>query len=302
MKIAITGASGQFGRAAVEALMARMPAADLILVSRTPAKLADFAARGAICRRGDFDQPETLRGAFAGARRMLLISGTRVGKRVAQHRAAIEAGVADGVRHIAYTSFVGIDDRNPALVVKDHGPTEALIKASGAAWTMLRDSWYADAIADAIAPNAIAAGRWISSSGAGRAAMVAREDCVACAVAVLTGAGHENRTYNITGPDLLSVREAVAMISDLSGKPIEYVETDDAGMYAMFDAMGVPREPVDGQAVKGIPWNSDDMVSFERAIREGWLGVVSDDVERITGRKPKSLRKVFEERRARWPA
>ncbi|HEX7759320.1 MAG TPA: SDR family oxidoreductase [Caulobacteraceae bacterium] len=290
MKIAITGASGQLGRAAVEGLAERVGMANLILISRDPSRLAEFAERGASCRRGDFDDPASLTDAFAGADRMLLISGTRVGKRVAQHRAAIEAAVASGVGHIAYTSFIGISADNPAIIVRDHGPTEDILKSSGAAWTILRDAQYADAVTDVIAPNALATGKWVSSSGDGRMAFVARDDCVACAVAVLAGQGHEGRTYNVTGPELLTYRQAAQIVAEAGGRPVDYVATDDNGLYAMFDAMGVPREPVDDLVVGGNPWCSDDMVTFEAGIRGGHFDVLTDDVERLTGRGPRSLR------------
>jgi NAD(P)H dehydrogenase (quinone) len=297
MQIAITGASGQFGRAAVEGLMARMPASDLILISRRPEKLSAFAAHGAQCRRGDFDEPESLVPALAGAERMLLISATRVGKRVAQHKAAIDAAVRAGVKHIVYTSLVGATaPGNPALVAHDHGPTEDLIKASGLNWTILRDAQYSDAVADVIAPGAIATGQWISSCGEGRMPFVARADCVACAVAVLAGEGHAGKTYNLTGPDMLTFREAAKILAEVSGEPIEYVETDDEGMYAAFDALGVPRQPVDDLVVGGNPWCSDDMVTFAASIRGRFFEVESSDVERLLGRRPRSLREMLVER------
>lgn len=85
------------------------------------------------------------------------------------------------------------------------------------------------------------------------------------------------------------------MLAEASGRPIDYVETDDEGMYAMFDAMGIPRGPVDDQVVSGISWNSDDMATFEAAIRGGHLSIISDDVEKLTGRKPRSVRQMIEE-------
>ena len=124
--------------------------------------------------------------------------------------------------------------------------------------------------------------------------MVWREDCVDCAVAVLTQDGHENRTYPITGPNRENFAEVAAMLGDVTGRPIRVIETDDAGMYAHFDALGIPRKPVDDQTVAGIPWNSDDMVSFERSIREGFLDICTDDVQRLTGRRARSVRALIE--------
>jgi NAD(P)H dehydrogenase (quinone) len=159
---------------------------------------------------------------------------------------------------------------------------------------MLRDAHYADAMILNAGPNFLRAGKWLTSTAGGREAMVWREDCVECAVAVLTGSGHENKVYDITGPDRQNFAEVAALLAEITGRPLQLIETDDAGMYAMFDAMGIPREPVDDQTVSGIPWNSDDMVSFEAAIRGGWLDILSDDVERLTGHKPRSVRQMIE--------
>lgn len=293
-RIAMTGASGQYGRLATDKLIAAGRARDLILITRTPEKLAARAAAGCEVRYGDFDKPDSLRAALVGADRLLLISGTRVGARVRQHQAAIDAAAKVGVRHIVYTSFVNVDPANPAIVTRDHRETEDLIRASGIAWTFLRDAHYADSMILNAGPGFIASGTWLTSTKGGREAMVWREDCVDCAVAVLTQPGHENRAYPITGPNRETFAEVAAMLSEMTGHPIRLVDTDDAGMYAHFDALGIPREPVDDQSVAGIPWNSDDMVSFERAIREGYLDVCTDDVRRLTGRPARSVRQLIE--------
>jgi NAD(P)H dehydrogenase (quinone) len=298
-KILITGASGQYGRAATDRLIALGRATDLILITRTPEKLADRVEQGCDVRYGDYDKPDTLASAVQGADKMLLISGTRVGARVIQHKAAIDAAAAAGVKHILYTSFIGIDDpANPAEVRHDHIETERLIRASGMAWTMLRDAQYADAMIIMAGPGTMVSGQWTSNTGEGRAAMVWRDDCVASAVAVLVGEGHEGQVYNITGPDLQTFGEVCAMMREITGHAITYHAVDDEAQYAMFDAMGIPRRPVDDQSVGGIPWNSDDMVTFGQAMREGFLAVCSTDVERLTGKPARSVRQMIEENAA----
>jgi len=296
MPTLITGASGQYGSLAVAGLLERVDPAELILITRRPEKLSVLAKRGVTVRAGDFDHPASLRSAFAGADKMLLISSTRVGRRLSQHRAAIDAAAASGVRHIVYTSFVGAGPDNPALVAQEHFATEQMLRKSGCRWTALRDSQYADALADAAAPIALKMGRWISSAGEGRIALVTRRDCVACAVAVLSSAGHEDTIYNITGPELLSYRQVAAMVSSVANKPVEFAAVTDDELYEHFDRLGIPREAADDKTVQGVPWSSDDMVSFERAIRTGHLAVLSDDVKKLTGREPQSMHSVLLER------
>ncbi len=294
-RIAITGASGQYGRLATQGLIECGRAADLILMTRAPDKLADMAELGCTVRYGDYDKPETLAPAFAGADKLLLISGTRVGARVVQHQAAVDAAVAAGVEHIAYTSFIGIDDpANPAEVRHDHIETERLIRASGAQFTFLRDAHYADAMIVMAGPGMMASKSWPHNWGEGREAMVWRSDCAACAVVVLTGEEHAGQIYNITGPELQTCAELAALVSEITGTAIASVPLSDAEQYAMFDAMGIPRRPVDDQAVGGIPWNSDDMVTFGQAIRGGFLEVCSNDVERLTGQPARSVREMIE--------
>ncbi|MCW2350832.1 SDR family oxidoreductase [Sphingobium sp. B12D2B] len=298
-KIVITGASGQYGRAATDRLIEKGLADQLILISRSPDRLADRTAQGCDVRYGDYDKPETLAAAVQGAEKMLLISGTRVGARVVQHKAAIDAAAAAGVRHILYTSFIGIDDpNNPAEVRHDHIETEQAMRASGMAWTALRDAHYADAMILMAGPNVLATGQWFSNAGEGREAMVWRDDCVDCAVAAMTTPGHENKVYNITGPELQTFGEVAALITQITGCPVEHIPVDDAQQYAIFDSMGIPRRPVDDQYVSGIPWNSDDMVTFGRAIREGYLELRTDDVQTLTGRPARSVRQMIEENRA----
>ncbi|MFC3101855.1 SDR family oxidoreductase [Altererythrobacter lauratis] len=299
-KIIVSGASGHFGHAAAEQLLDK--GAQVIALSRHVDKLADLAARGAEVRYADFDDPASLAEAMKGGDKLLLISTLRVGSRVQQHRNAVEAAVANGVKHIVYTSVIGGGlAEHPGVEQKDHYNTEQLIMASGAAWTFLRNSLYAEAVATAMAIPALLAGSKPDNAGHGTVAIVSRDDCVAAAVGVLTQEGHENTAYDITGPELLSVPQAVAMISDMAGKPIELQHVDDEGMYRYFDSLGVPRKASDIVPDGPIPWASEGMVTFGQSIREGLFSVLSNDVERITGRKPRTLKSVLEQHKGEWP-
>jgi NAD(P)H dehydrogenase (quinone) len=299
VSLVITGASGSFGTLATKLLLEHVPASEVILVTRNPKALAPMAARGVTVRFGDFDEPETLRPAFAGGERMLLISTLSVGRRAEQHARAIRAAIAAGVNYIAYTSSGGVDARNPALVIRDHLATELVLKDAGIPFTVLRDSLYAEAALHQIAPRALAIGKWISSTGEGRVPFVSKRDCAAVAVAALTDSAHEGRTYEITGPDLLSYRQAAAIAAEIGERPIEYVPVSDDEMAAMLSAAGVPEEYREGMYTKGVGTSSiRDIVSYERGVREGWFAIQSNDVERVLGRKPVSLRDVFAANRA----
>lgn len=301
-KIIVTGASGQFGNAAAKMLLEKVGGENLILLSRSPEKLAEFESAGASIRQADFDDLASLSAATEGGEKMLLISTTMVGSRPRQHGNAIDAAVANGVKHIVYTSIIdGGNPDHPAVEQHDHYATEQLLKNSGAAWTILNNSQYSEAVATAMAIPALAAGSKPDNCGDGKIAFVSRDDCVATAVGVLTQEGHENKAYDVTGPELLSVPEAMAMISEMADKPIELIPVGDEGMYQYFDSLGVARKSEDVDPDGPIPWASEGMVTFGQAIREGHFDVLSGHVEHITGKAPRTLRGVFEQYRHTWP-
>ena len=263
-------------------------------MTRTPDRLADLQDRGVTVRRGDFSEPESLLSAFAGCDRMLLISTLDIGeRRRKEHRNAIEAAVQAGVKHIVYTSSVGVHPRCPGLSTGDHLYSEQLLRTSGVDFTLMRNSQYAEVIATMIAPMAIATGQLTMSTGDGCMAFVSRRDCAEAAVTVLTTPGHEGAVYEITGPELLSFRDVAVLASELSGKPVPYVVVSDEEKLAIFDAAGIPREFEEG--MEG--WASTEMASYERSLREHYFAVLTHHFQLITGRQPRSLREVFIEHR-----
>ena len=226
-KIIISGASGHLGSLTVKALLAKgVPARNLILVSRTPDTLAEFAKLGAMTRFGDFSKPESLAAAYAGGTRMLLISiGGGAGPRPEAHKRAIDAAVAAGVKQIAYTSYVAISKGDTSGLGSDHYQTEEILKKSGVAWTFLRNSIYADVLIPQAA-KMVADGKATAPATENRIGYVTREDCAAAAAAVLSTPGHDNKAYDITGPELIGVREVAAAASAVTGKTIDVVPPD----------------------------------------------------------------------------
>ena len=229
-RIIVSGASGQLGGLVVEELLARgVQPADLILVSRTPERLAQYAELGASTRFGDFLQPESLETAYEGGDRMLLISLDSdnpdpevPARRVELQQIAIDAAIAAGVEHIVYTSIVDADTSVSPIAVW-HRATEAALRESGVTWTALRNQWYADGLV-AQAARMIEARRVMVLPDDPGTAFVTRRDCAAAAAVALMTPGHENRVYEITGPALVRVRDLAAIASEISGIEIEVIE------------------------------------------------------------------------------
>jgi NAD(P)H dehydrogenase (quinone) len=283
-RIAITGASGQLGRLAAERVLREHDPGDVILATRNPAALGECAARGADVRHASFDDPRSLRAAFAGAERLLLISATDLQRRTAQHSAAIDAAKHAGVRHVIYTSGSKPAAPNPAAVAPSHYATEQALAASGLAYTVLRNSLYSEYQA-AEAQRAIDTGLLVHNRGAGRVAYVARDDCAAVAAAALLQGGHEGQIYDVTGNESFDAAALAALYAALGGRSVAAREIDDAAFVA-----GIVGSSADGH----LRYGAELLASFGRAIREGYLDVGGDAVATITGRAPRTLREVLE--------
>ncbi len=300
----VTGVGGYIGAAVVENLLKDgVPPAQIRVTSRNEATLAKWRARGLDARAADFNDKAALLEALRGADHVFMVSTMEVGeRRQRQHRNAIEAAREAGVPHIVYTSFLNAE--NPAVnsvELADHKFTEALIRDSGLNWNFMRNNQYGDAMAENQVAIAIATGKAIGNTGAGRVGFIARDDVAAVAAKLLQGKGEANTAYEVTGPEALSFAYVSRLIRELSGARIEDVDLTDEAMYAMWDSLGVPRESTGDFSKSPVPWCSDGMVTFGRMIREGYLDRVTDVVERFTGHKPKSLRELMVERRHTWP-
>lgn len=284
MKVAITGGSGQLARRAAEFVLAQFAPRDLVLATRTPAALRSLAADGVEVRRADFAEPHTLPSAFAGCERVLLVSATDLGARVRQHEAAIDAAKAAGVRRIVYTSGLQPAPPNPAVVAPSHYATEQALLQSGLAWTVLRNSLYADYQLPE-GERALQTGVLVHNRGRGAVAYVAREDCAAAAAAALLQDGHENATYEITGNETWAADDLAALYSELGGRPVRAHALDDAAFVATLIG--------DAAADDHLRYGAELVASFGRSISEGYMSACTDHVEKLTGRPPRSLRQVL---------
>ncbi|WP_328456914.1 SDR family oxidoreductase [Amycolatopsis sp. NBC_00438] len=268
--IVVTGATGQLGRLVVDGLLEKTSPGEVIAAVRDPRKADDLAARGVQVREADYDRPETLATAFAGAEKVLLISSSTPGQRLAQHRAVIDAAREAGVRHLAYTSVLDADTTK-LFVAPDHKATERLIRDAGTPFTFLRNGWYTENYA-ATVQQALATGSFAGSAGEGRLGAVPRLDFAEAAVAVLTGEGHAGKTYELAGDHPWSYADFAAAITEAAGTPVAYQDVPPQEHRQLLVAAGLP-EPV-----------ADMLTDADRGIREGELTSTSGDLSRLIGR------------------
>ncbi|MFF1732741.1 SDR family oxidoreductase [Streptomyces sp. NPDC058247] len=271
MSIVVTGATGHLGRLVIDGLLAAgVPAERIAAVVRDKEKAAGLAARGVELRIADYSAPQTLTGTFAAGDRVLLISGSEVGQRVAQHRAVIDAAKDAGVALLAYTGVLG----GPAAdfdLAAEHKVTEQAILDSGLPYTFLRNGWYHENYTENLAP-VLEHGAVTASAGEGRVASAARADYAAAAVAVLTGEGHENQTYELSGDVAWSFAEYAAELSKQTGRTIAYNSVTPEQNREILLGAGLP-----------APF-ADILVGVDTAIEQGLLAATSGDLSRLTGR------------------
>lgn len=235
MKIGVTGATGQLGRLVVEQLKAKVSADSIVALVRTPEKASDL---GVEARAFDYTKPEGLVASLKGIDKLLLISGNEIGQRLPQHKAVIEAAKQAGVKLFVYTSLLHADTSTLGLA-GEHLSTENILKASGLTYTILRNGWYTENYTGS-AKGAIGAGAFIGAAGDGKIASAARADYAEAAAVVLAGAGHENKTYELSGDTAYTLTELAAEISRQTGKTIPYNNLTEAEYAGILKSFGLP--------------------------------------------------------------
>jgi len=275
MTIGITGASGHLASGVLRHLYARGPR-EVVAVTRSPSKVDATGRPGLQVRAGDFDDGDGLTRAFAGIERLLMIPATDLtpGVRPRQHKTAIDAAVAAGVRHVIYVSSVGARTGPRDGLLETHFFTEQALITSGLAWTLVRMNIYADFRVDAV-KKALASGEWAASDGAPYAYVV-RDELAAAAAVVLGRSGDEGVTFHATGSESVTYAQIAAAVSQAAGRPIRFIPMTPAQTEAGFKAAGLP------------PALIDVLVRVDRAGRDGAFDLVTGDIARLTGTPARS--------------
>ena len=280
-RLLVTGANGQLGRATVEELL-RRGATRVVATSRTPEKLAHLKERGVEVRAADFDQPDTLRSAFAGVDRVALISTDALdvpGRRLAQHRAAIAAAVESGVRHVVYTSAPSPYPTAESSLNNDHFWTEAALFASPLSWTILRNQLYMELILMG-AGQATQSGKLFAATGGRGRAYVSRADCARALAGALVQA-ESSEILDVTGPAAVTQDELAAPMSEVTGRPIVHVDVPPQGLTEGLTHAGLP------------PAMVKVIVDFDVAASQGYHALVTPTVERLAGSAPQPLQEFL---------
>lgn len=281
MTFVITGATGQLGRLAVESLLDRgVAAGDIVATGRSVDKIADLADRGVRVVAADYEDPASLRAAFAGADRLLFVSASEPGRRLPQHRNVVDAAAQAGVGFVAYTS-VPYAERSSLILAEDHRETERLLAASGLSYALLRNGWYLENYTAQV-PAYVEHGVVLGGAGEGRVSGATRADLAAAAAEVLLRDGQEGAVYELGGDEAFTLADVAAAVSQASGREVAYQDLPQAELTAALEAAGVPEQ------FAAILADSD------RGIADDELYVTSGDLAQLIGRPATTLHEAID--------
>jgi uncharacterized protein YbjT (DUF2867 family) len=269
--VVVTGVTGGLGGRVARRLAER--GMGQRLVARDPGRAPELA--GAQVAAGSYDDRDSLRRAFAGAHTLFMVSASEDPDRLRLHANVVGAATDAGVERVVYTSFFGAAPDCSFTFGRDHWHTEELIKGSGLRFTMLRDNLYLDFLPLMVGADGVIRG----PAGDGRVAAVARDDIADVAAAVLLEGDdrHDGRSYDLTGPEALTMAEAAQRLSELAGRTVTYHPETLEEAYASRASYGAP------------DWEVDGWVTTYVAIANGELEAVSGDVAAVAGHPPMAL-------------
>ncbi|MGX1496393.1 NAD(P)H dehydrogenase (quinone) [Labrenzia sp. MBR-25] len=273
--IAVTGANGQLGRLVLKHL-AKLTAQPVRALVRLPEKAADLASGQVAVVKADYDDSSTLPAALEGVERLLLISGSEVGKRVPQHKAVIDAAKAAGVRFIVYTSLLNVP-QSSLLLGEEHKETEKLLSESGIAHAVLRNGWYVENFGGTISA-ALAHGAVAGASGDGKFSAAGREDYAEAAARIVSGSDLSTRALELGGSSAFSLADLAAELSSQTGRDIPFNNLPEATYAGILVQAGLP---------EGF---AKILADADRGASEGDLFTASTALEDLNGHPARSLK------------
>ena len=285
-KILVTGVTGLLGRIVLDKLLSKVPASSVKVLVREEAKAAPFKQLGVEVAIGSYDDKTSLVNAFKDVDKLYFVSGSDVAKRSQQHENVVNAAIEAKVGHVVYTSFQRKNETATSpiyFVASSHLLTENLLKSSGLKYTILKHGIYTEMIPIFIGDRVLETGVIFQPAGEGKTAFILRSDLAEAGVEALTGQGHENRSYELTGPAAVSYAEIAAKISAVTGKNVSYVSPTPEVFAAELTKAGVPAEYI------GL------FAGFSVATKEGEFTDVSTDLEKLIGRKGGSVETFLEQ-------
>ncbi|OZF38058.1 NAD(P)-dependent oxidoreductase [Rhodococcus sp. 14-2496-1d] len=271
MTTAVTGATGNLGGLVVDALIERGVApAEIVAVVRNADKASPLAERGVVVRVADYSDSAAMTAALAGVDKLLLVSGSEVGQRIAQHTNVIEAAETAGVGLIAYTSLLAADTSGVSLA-PEHKATEERLAASSVPAVFLRNGWYWENYLGSLAQT-IEGGVLLGAAGNGKLAAASRVDFAHAAAVVLTLDDQGGKIYELGGDERLTYAELAAVIGEISGKSIAYKDVSESEYAAILQGAGLP------------DFVATMLASADAGIARGELDTDSGDLQALIGR------------------
>ncbi len=280
--ILVTGATGQFGKSAIDFLLKNgISSSNIVAFVRDEEKANELKNQGVVLRIGDYDNYTSLVNAFKGVEKLLFVSGSDIIKLSTQHQNVVSAAKEAGVKHVVYTSFLGKDETETSplwIVIESHLKTEAWLRESGLDYTILKNTLYMDFVPAFLGENVLKAGIIYLPADNGKVGAVLRSEMAEATTNILTSANHEGKTYNFTSHEAFSYHEVAQHLSEITGKQINYISPTADEYGQTLSGYGVPTDLI------GL------FTGFAVAQASGELEIVGSDLEQLLGRKPTSVK------------
>lgn len=280
-KLLITGATGHLGAIVVNEIIKRQGADNVSVMVRNTSKAKELKKKGVQIVQGDYEDYTSLLNAFENIDKLYFVSGSDIVNRISQHENVVKAATETNVGHVIYTSFQRKteDGTSPiSFIASAHLLTDKLISESGLTYTILKHGLYTDVLPGFLGSKVLETGTVFLPAGKGKAAFATRHDMALAGVEILLGSGYENKVYEISGGESISLHDVARILTELSDKNIRYTSPDLETFHAELAKAGISEENIQGAA------------AFSQAIAQGEFDFPNKTLEKLIGKKPESVK------------